>query len=410
MVPPHRRPGHAIDLNIPSINAPIMPGRVTTTRTLTNVTDRTLQVRAGARTPAGTRISFSPERRSIRPGQSADFEITLESTAPVGSQQFATVLFRSNRATAHLPVAFVPQQGSVSLTQACDPTTVSKRGGTSVCTVTATNNAFGPQDVTLRTTVNRNLSIVGGPGGATGTLAGAQPGVPSMGPAGYTGSGFVDLGLFGIAPEPIGDEEIQNYAVPAFLYNGQEADQIGVDSNGYLVVGGGTSTDNECCTLPSGASPSAPNNILAPFWTDLDGSDAPGISAGLLTDGTHDWLVVQWDVDVWGTSDLRSFQVWIGVNGVQDISYAYSGQQTDPAGQPYLVGAENVVGEGDMQALLPVDDIVISSTDAVPGDSLSYQVTVRGKKPGRGVVHSEMDASGVTGTTTVDTPIRVTRR
>src|SRR4029450_10224920 len=33
-------PAHAVDLNIPSVNAPIMPGRVATTRTATNVSGR----------------------------------------------------------------------------------------------------------------------------------------------------------------------------------------------------------------------------------------------------------------------------------------------------------------------------------------------------------------------------------
>ncbi len=401
-------PLHAIDVNIPSINAPTMPGRVTTTRTLTNVTGRSLKVKPSADVPAGTTITFSPTSRTLRPGRSGSFRITLESTATTGSQQFATVYFRTNRGTAHLPVAFVPQQGSVSLTQSCDQAALVK-GQTATCSVTATNNSFQAQDVTVTTTVNRNLDIVGRRPRASATLAGSQLGVPSMGPAGYAGSGYLDIRSLGVVPTPIGDEAIQNYDVPAFLYNGQPATRVGVDSNGYLVVGGGSAADNECCTLPAGASPNAPNNILAPFWTDLDGGGAPGISAAVLTDGTNSWLVVQWDVNVWGTSDTRAFQVWIGLNGVQDISYAYAAPQTDP-GQPYLVGAENAAGAGDVQELLPADDIVISSTDPVPGDSLTYQVRVRGDKAGAGNVHSEMDANGVSGTTTVDTPITVTKR
>ena len=37
-------PEHAVDLNIPSINATTMPGRLTTTRTVTNVTGGSLTV------------------------------------------------------------------------------------------------------------------------------------------------------------------------------------------------------------------------------------------------------------------------------------------------------------------------------------------------------------------------------
>ena len=46
----------------------------------------------------------------------------------------------------------------------------------------------------------------------------------------------------------IGDETIANFNVPAFLYGGDTYTRIGVDSNGYIVVGGGTSADNDCCT------------------------------------------------------------------------------------------------------------------------------------------------------------------
>ncbi len=54
-------PLHAIDLNIASINAPTMPGRVVTTRTVKNVTGGPLTVTPRAlKVGAGTQITFSP--------------------------------------------------------------------------------------------------------------------------------------------------------------------------------------------------------------------------------------------------------------------------------------------------------------------------------------------------------------
>ena len=41
------------------------------------------------------------------------------------------------------------------------------------------------------------------------------------------------------------------------------------------------------------------------------------------------------------------------------------------------MGAENAAGAGDVQRILPSADIVISSTDPEPGDSLTYDVTVK---------------------------------
>lgn len=215
---------------------------------------------------------------------------------------------------------------------------------------------------------------------------------------------------FGIDPEAVGDEDLVNYDVPEFLFNGQAYTSVGIDSNGYLVVGGGDSADNNCCELPEGASPNRPNNLLAPFWTDLDGSDAEGIRAGVLGDGVNDWLIIQWDVNVWGTTDLRSMQVWIGLNGEQDISYTYAAAMADPNGQAFLVGAENGAGAGDVSATLPDgSDAVVTSTDAVPGGTLTYTVRARGVNVGSGNVHTEMTANGVPGVTVTDTPVLVTQ-
>ena len=88
--------------------------------------------------------------------------------------------------------------------------------------------------------------------------------------------------------------------------------------------------------------------MLAPFWTDLDGTGAPGIFAAILTDGVDTWLVIEWQVNVFGTTSNRHFQVWIGVNGMQDISFTYdpAALPADPNGQAFLVGAENEIGEG----------------------------------------------------------------
>ena len=161
-------------------------------------------------------------------------------------------------------------------------------------------------------------------------LAGAQPGVPDV----VSGElfGYIPLEDFGVDPEPIGDEEIINFGTPAFEFAGQEWTEVGVDSNGYLIVGGGEAEDNNCCNLPTGPDPARPNNVLAPFWTDLDGTGAPGILAGVLADGDDRWLVFEYQVNVFG-NDLRTFQVWIGLNGAEDITYAYAARKRTRLGR-----------------------------------------------------------------------------
>ncbi|WP_341359834.1 S8 family serine peptidase [Georgenia sp. M64] len=410
----------AIDLNIPSINAPTMPGSITTTRTVTNHTSTIQKIDVTTAAPEGTSITVTPAKFNVLPGRSQTLTVTIAAAEATGEQQFGSILLtpKGRGGALHLPVAFVPTQGAISLSQSCDPASIAV-GGLTECTVEAVNNTFDEQAVDLTTTVNQPLllraaagAVLTGPRSATAqaTLAGAALGVPDVAPGASPAGGYLALSLFGIAPTVVGDEDIVNFSVPAFEFAGQTWNTLGVDSNGYLVVGGGTSEDNNCCNLPAGPDPAPPNNVLAPFWTDLDGTGAPGIYAGTLTDGVNTWLVIEHQVNVWGTTDLRSFQTWIGVNGVEDISFTYAAPQLDPAGQDFLVGAENALGQGDMEAVLPSVDLRVTSTDATPGGSLVYTVTAEGLRAGAGLVTTSMTAGGVPGTTVVRTPVEVTRR
>jgi hypothetical protein len=415
-------PVQAVDLNIPSINAPLMPGRLITTRVATNTSGRRERFDVWTDAPEGASIQVNPRRFTVGAGQSVTLTIIIESDAPLGTQQFGTVWMRSRGATLHLPVAWVHTQGDVNLSQSCSPATIQLRG-LSTCTIEAANNSFDDSIVDLDTFTSDELHIRATQNAQfinrhharrhNVTLSGASPGVPSVDP-GASPAGYLPLDLFGFTPEPIGDEEIINFGVPAFSYNGQTWDAIGVDSNGYLIVGGGTSEDNNCCNLPAGADPARPNNILAPFWTDLDGTGAPGILAGVLTDGVSEWVIFEYRVNVFGTTSQRRFQVWIGLQGddsdVQDISFTYSAAQTDPAGQDFLVGAENQLGQGDVSSFLPGPDLVVTSTDFTPGDVFTYSVTVRGDRKGTEQVRTEMEATGIPGTTIVTTDIRILKR
>jgi hypothetical protein len=79
----------------------------------------------------------------------------------------------------------------------------------------------------------------------------------------------------------------------------------------------------------------------------------------------------------------------------------------DPDGQDFLVGAENELGQGEMSATLPTEDLVVTSTDPTPGESASYSLVVRGQNRGSGLLTTTMDADGVLGRTIVKTRITV---
>lgn len=413
---------NAVHLNLPSINAPVMPGRLTTTRVATNVSGRRLVYDVETSAPEGTSIQVAQRRLALARQQSGELDITITSSGAEG-QQFGEIRLvprQEGFPTLHLPVAFVPTQGSVSLTSTCDPTSI-PRGAETRCTITATNLGGTATEVDLTTSVNNRLRIVEAIGAdvvegrarLSAELGPALPGIPAVDPGELFG--YIPLDTFpGTLVVPIGDEDIVNIGVPAFEFNGRTYSTVGVDSNGYLVAGGGSVEDNECCTLPDGPDPARPNNMLAPFWTDLDGTGAPGILANILSDGTDDWLIVEWRVNVFGRPDLRVFQTWIGLTGDgnpgQDITYAYADEQADPNGQDFLVGAENELGEGDVSAFLPAEDQRVTSTPATPGGSASYVVVARGERPGSGVVTTEMLSPTVPGVTVASSEVQVTRR
>ncbi len=428
MVTLGKNPLTAINLNLPSVNVPTMPGTVRVTRTATNVTTTPYEYVVTTKDPAGSKISVRPRSGTIRPGRSQTFEITISSSAPSG-QYFGQIDFRSAQGPAlHLPVAFFNKQGDVTLTSSCTPATIPEHA-TTTCTVTAENFSSGDAAVVARSTVTSGLNITG----ATGATVDRRGGSASAGPvilaapkdaipaiaAGTTpGGGYVDLGLapFSIPPNPIGDEENFNVTVPGYVYGGKTYTTVGVDSNGYISVGGASSTADISFSPQTFPNPAKPNGVLAAYWTDLDGTGAPGIRVASLSGGGQSWIVVQWNTHVWGDFTpigVRAMQVWIGVNGTQDISYAYDASTVGvdaPPGTGLTVGAENLTGTAGAQITgPPAGSYVVTATPGLPGGKLTYSLSIFGRDRGAQALTSTLTSDIVVGTTSVRTPITVTR-
>jgi predicted RNA-binding Zn ribbon-like protein len=364
-----------INLNIPSIDATTMSGTVSTTRTAINVSGQNQVLKVTTSAPAGVTITVGANNGSVqvKAGDSVTFPITISAPSLANGQYFGRITLDPNKQGANavtIPVAFVKQQGAVSLTQTCSPTTFPVTAQ-SHCTTTATNNSSSP--------ANANLSISGSPGlhysnvvGATlvkpqfgaqwtGTLSPSlPPSVDSITPGAGPAGGYLPLAAFGIAPYAgQSDDSITNFNVPTFFYGGEAYTRIGVVSNGYLVLGGGTSAD-VVFTPQHFPNPARPNNVLALMWSDLNPATSGGagsIRIGTLTDGSTSWLIVDWaGVKNFGNATTHSFEAWITLAGgaagpgasSEGITYSYNSGTTsggnassgDPdSGQNW--GAEN---------------------------------------------------------------------
>ncbi|MGI8721221.1 MAG: S8 family serine peptidase [Geodermatophilaceae bacterium] len=417
-------PGSRIDLNIPSVNAPLVPGVVTTVRTATNVTASTLSYQVSATAPSGATITVSPSEFTVAPGESVRIRITIRAINLAPGQYFGEVDLNEagGDRDLHLPVAFSPGQGAVTLTTECVPDAIAFLRDASTCTVEAENTGFEPTRADLGSTVSDNLVITSisgadrvGPRAVrlpNQQLGGVEPGSPTIGPGELFG--YLPLADFGVAPAAIGDEDALNFDVPEFNYAGETYQTIGVTSNGYAVVGGAEGADIqfEPQDLPD---PVRPNNVLAPYWTDLDGGEAPGIYAAEISDSEtgESWFAVEWQVNVYGTDELKVFQLWIGLNGTEDITFAYDPTNLpgDPGAGGLTVGAENVNGSaGDQIEGVPTEDLRVNSIAGTPGGVASYQFQVRGIGLGTGRVTTVMVSPAVPGATvdveTIDIRLR----
>jgi hypothetical protein len=247
---------------------------------------------------------------------------------------------------------------------------------------------------------------------AAGSLNGKAFGIPAL----TEGSAFPYVDLSQVVPPetlPDQDEAIINFSVPPFQYAGDTYDTIGITTDGYAVVGGGDATDVVCCPPQNLPNPARPNNVLAPLWSDLNATGAPGIFVAIDDEGPGaQWLVFNWQENLFGTTDLQQMEMWIGLNGVEDIGFTYPSAAL-PHGFPdgtdngTTIGAENGDGSGGFQVANDVvtGNYTVASSPGTPGGKLSYDVAVQVTKAAS--ITTEMDADTVSGTTVVKTPIKV---
>lgn len=412
-----------LDLNIPSVFVDPLPGAVSTERTVTNVSGRTQTFSVTATGEAGLRITVAPTKFTLAPGASRDLTVILDGLNAVDGWHEGQITITpsgTGQSTVALPVAANVGDAEVTLSQSCAPTSIA-RGASTTCTVAASNYLPVPVKATIDVASNPLLQLrsVTAPAhkgvlGATwtGTLAPAlAPTITSIAPipAGTSpGGGYVPLSAFGIAADPLGDEEIVNYDVPAFLYGSESYTRIGVVSNGYIVVGGGTAAD--VLFSPNGIpDPDLPNNVLAPLWTDLNPEDVTGdngVRVGILTDGVDSWLVVDYEgVPTWSGNADNSFQTWIQLGGTEGVWFNYGAPAVADSGADGLTGAENRDGtSGATLASLPANGDEIEVTTAPPsaGGTVTFDYTLRGLAKGSWTTWAQL-RSDVLRTTPMET-------
>lgn len=439
-------PLHRIDANTASINVPTLSGSVTTTRRALNVSGATQSFTVHTSTPDGSSITVSPSSFTLQGGQTATLSITIDGgTLAPNQQYFGSISLDASGAAndVYVPVAFFKRQGAVGLTHSCSPTSF-PLGTSASCKVKAQNLA----PVTARTHVDVNSPNATGLGivSPSATINPASSGrLRSRAPAGFdwdgrlspalaptvdsitpggSPAGYLPLSGFGVAPVGgMGDESIANFNVPPFLWGEESYSRIGLTSNGYVVVGGGAAADVEFVpqTMPD---PASPNNVIAPWWTDIDLSQSAtpntGVRITILSDGADDWLVVDYeDVATFGSCtpgpcQIHDFQIWIGLTGDanpgEDVTMAH-GDLGPGSSDGLNAGAENRDGSSGVNiSPVPTDnsDWTVNTSPPTPGGFVEITYQARGDQRGTYVVPARMTSDQNLGTTTERVSLTVT--
>lgn len=418
--------------NYPSLYVPAHPGIVTVNRRLHSELWRPAIWLAHATAPSDVKVKISPALFFLPANGNANVAITVDASAvPLGEVRFANIRFRSGAHIADFPISLVRRETPLTFAKSCDPTTF--RFGTSTeCTITITNTSFEDANVAITDEMPLNLRLQSVSGATfvdprhlvfNGVLDAAEPPGVTVAPGASPGAGYVPLSSFGITP--IGgmtDEAIVNFNVPPFRYAGETWTRLGVVSNGYVVVGGGSGADVDFVNqdLPD---PTPPNNVLAPFWTDLNPGGGGAVRIGILSDGTNDWIVVDWAaVKNFSDATVNSFQIWIGLesntNPAQDVTYAFGAVGAGDGGF-LTVGAENRFGnrgqnwyyDGAGSAPAAGLQLRVSSTPGAPGETHVIDFTARGIFPGSWTNCARATAAEIFfGTATACASGEVTRR
>jgi hypothetical protein len=345
-------------------------------------------------------------------------------------QYFARITLKAGKGNNDItiPVAFNKKQGAVTLTHSCTPTTFPTSGSTH-CTATVAN--FAP------VTANVDVNITN-PGGGL-TYANATPAAATIGAKGdsvhWSGSltpslppqivsitsttgpagGYLPLSAFGITPIGAGDDTISNFNVPTFYYGAEAYTRVGVVSNGYLVIGGGTASDIQFVpqTFPNTARP---NNTVALLWNDLNpsgGGGAGSIRIATLTDGSTTWLVVDWAaVKNFSNATTHTFETWIRLSGggagtgpvSEEITLTYSATANTASPDPGSggnSGAENRDGTSGKNLTTPANTTEWHVNTAPPaaGGTATIEYDASAKKAGTYTTVAGMTSNVTSGTT-----------
>lgn len=327
--------------------------------------------------------------------------------------------------------------GDVTITsEGCSPDPVA-HGAQTTCTYRVQNQTQTATTVDLQATGDAELTVTGADLGAAtngGTARAEDVPLPprTTSPiqvnAGSTFAGYYALETIPIPPQTITDDQVLNYTVQPYRWNGATYTSIGISANGYAVVGGADTAKDASASPQDMPAAGRPNNVLAPFWTDLTPAGGGSLRVATVANTAQPpcersyWFVAQWDMFEFGTTTNRKAQLWIQADDpecatdpvpAETIYFTYDfATMTAPPARPFRIGAENSTGTaGGMRPVgqLPTDHYVVTSSGtAQAAPPVTWTVVGTGTAGGTGTVAATVESTLIPGSSTVFTDVTVT--
>lgn len=360
-------------LNLASMQNGNCVGTCSWTRTVENVAGHTTRWDLSTTGPAGLELSTDPGRKlRLKKGKSMTITVTADTSLAAPGWNFGTLELERNGTgpghgpDLHMPIAvFAANSSNADLLSKTVDTATAAEGEPLNYEISISNGQLAGQ-IDLTDILPDGLEVVPGSlsevitngstilpfssGGGTLNWSGTlDPGglQLTISPAPF---GFIPLAALGVAPFGCPsncDDGGVILNVPSFVYNGQSYSRVIWSVNGTIEAGtaSGQTTSSANQNLPN---PTAPNNLIAPFWTDLNmgvNGDGAEWSVAVLAAGPRNFTVYEWEnIPLFGDlSNRYTFQIWVENGPSGNIWFVY-GSLDDVNAQSITVGVENETG------------------------------------------------------------------
>lgn len=368
--------GDPSTLNLASLMNMNCVGSCSWTRTVSSVEHNTALWNVTASVPGvDVAVGVSPQANSgdynlrLAKGRDGTVTVTADTALTPEGWHFGTVELDRNLGKGpdlHMPIAVYSSKATnpAAFTKTVDASTAAP-GDTLTYELTVTNGQMrGP--ITVTDVVPDGTTFV--PASETEVVSNGSTSSPwtyDGGSNSLSWTGELDVGGLDVVPSPhvVGyvplagffapracpsncDDGALLFNVPAYTYNGSTYTQLIWSVNGTVEAGAASllASGGFNRNMPD-ATP--PNNLIAPYWRDLDLGAGGNWYIGILSSGPFNWIILEWtDVPEFGNlANRATFQVWIETNVSAtpgNIHFIYE-RIDNPAGN-YTVGAENVDG------------------------------------------------------------------